>query len=115
MGSSVRINLKNPTPEQRKTVEQLSSKYQYGHFNGMEDIYEYSNSRDDIPQAKYVVVNCEWDEDIKKRAWDWIRENMGGFEDAPEYEKAHMVHVHGFWGTSWICRAMNGEFEGFSI
>lgn len=37
-----------------KQVEEFTSKYQYGHFNGMEDIYEYSNDRADIPQAKYV-------------------------------------------------------------
>ena len=38
-------------------VNEIIKKYQYGHFNGMEDIYEYSNSRDDIPQAKFVFVN----------------------------------------------------------
>lgn len=35
-------------------VEEVTGKYQYGHFNGMEDLYEYSNSREDIPQTKYV-------------------------------------------------------------
>lgn len=37
-----------------RQVEEFTSKYQYGHFNGMEDIYEYTNDRSDIPQAKYV-------------------------------------------------------------
>lgn len=35
-------------------VENISQKYQYGHFNGMTDSYESSNSRDDIPQVKFV-------------------------------------------------------------
>ena len=38
-------------------AEKIVSKYQYGHFDGMNDIYEYSNSREDIPQAKYIHVN----------------------------------------------------------
>jgi len=35
-------------------VENISGAYQYGHFDGMTDSYDYSNSRDDIPQVKYV-------------------------------------------------------------
>lgn len=38
----------------RDKVEAITSKYQYGSFNGMEDIYEYTNSREDLPQSKYV-------------------------------------------------------------
>jgi hypothetical protein len=34
----------------------MTDKYQYGHFNGMEDIYEYSNNNDAIPQTKYLFV-----------------------------------------------------------
>ena len=52
MGNSVNIVWTDgPTEDE---VSAITGKYQYGHFNGMEDIYEYSNSRKDIPQAKYV-------------------------------------------------------------
>lgn len=52
MGNSVHISWTDgPTVKQ---VEEFTSKYQYGHFNGMEDIYESSNRRNDIPQAKYI-------------------------------------------------------------
>lgn len=37
-------------------VEKVVSKYEYGSFNGMTDCYEYSNSRSDIPQVKYVFT-----------------------------------------------------------
>jgi hypothetical protein len=53
MGNSVNINWTDgPTVAE---VEKISSKYQYGHFNGMEDLYEYTNERNDIPQVKYVT------------------------------------------------------------
>ena len=41
-GDSVHISWKDgPTTKQ---VDSIVNKYQYGHFNGMEDIYEYSNN-----------------------------------------------------------------------
>lgn len=66
MGDSVRVKWTDgPT---KKMVEEIADKYQYGHFNGMEDIYEYSNSRDDIPQSKYVFCSRELSEQIKEQA-----------------------------------------------
>lgn len=40
-----------------KQAEAIASKYQYGRFDGMTDCYEYTNTRKDIPQAKYVHVS----------------------------------------------------------
>ena len=40
-----------PTTEH---VARLIGKYQEGHFDGSIDLYDYSNRRDDLPQAKYV-------------------------------------------------------------
>jgi hypothetical protein len=46
-------------------VQEITGKYQYGHFNGMEDIYEYSNSREDIPQAKFVSEHRKQSEETR--------------------------------------------------
>jgi len=52
-GSSVRVHWTDgPTRDQ---VEEFTSKYQMGHFDGMTEMYEYSNRRDDIPQTNYVM------------------------------------------------------------
>lgn len=52
MGDSVDISWTDgPTSAQ---VEKITRKYQYGDFDGMIDLYEYTNTRDDIPQSKYV-------------------------------------------------------------
>ena len=54
-----------------KEVEVIVKKYQYGHFDGMIDCYEYSNKRADIPQTKYVftqrMISRESEEKIVKR------------------------------------------------
>ena len=45
MGDSVNIEVLTPDllPNRRKEIVSYCDQYQYGHFNGMEDIYEYSN------------------------------------------------------------------------
>lgn len=63
MGDSVHISWEDgPTCKQ---VDELSCKYQYGSFNSMEDMYEHTNSRDDIPQTKYVSSSRTQSETVK--------------------------------------------------
>lgn len=54
MGSSVRAHW-NDGPSYDE-VDSLISKYQYGHFDGMADMYEMSNVNDSIPQAKHIFA-----------------------------------------------------------
>ena len=78
MGNSVDISWQNgPTVKQ---VEAISQKYQYGSFNGMEDIYETTNYRDDIPQAKYVSEHREVNEELIKQ----VAEQLGQLHKFPE-------------------------------
>ena len=96
MGNSVDIYYTDG-PEREK-VEAVTSKYQYGHFNGMEDIYEYSNKNSNIPQAKFVHVSRKFSEEGKKEIVNFInkkysnltielRETAWGLEVKDEYNK----------------------------
>lgn len=40
-----------------ESVKKITGKYEQGHFNSMEDIYEYDNQREDLPQRDYVFVS----------------------------------------------------------
>lgn len=62
-GNSVNVSYIDGIDEKR--VEKLLAKYQYGHFNGMEDIYENTNRRDDIPQVKYLFVRREMSDAVR--------------------------------------------------
>lgn len=46
-------------------VEAITNKYEYGHFDGMQDLYEYTNCRDDIPQTKYLFIHRKMSEAAK--------------------------------------------------
>lgn len=68
-GDSVHVEWSNgPTTLE---VSKFTSKYQYGRFDGMTDMYEYSNSIEGLPQSKYVqtqrAINPETTEIVNKK------------------------------------------------
>lgn len=77
-GNSVRISwVDGPTYD---LVAAITKKYQYGHFDGMTDSYEYSNNRDDIPQAKFVQNQRTVSEQRKNEIWENLVKTMAGLE-----------------------------------
>jgi len=84
-------------------VEAITRKYQYGHFNGMEDIYEYSNSRDDLPQAKYVQTAREISEETKARIQADIMKKYG----MDEWTDESCQKIFSMWPQQVIWREAN--------
>ncbi len=57
-GNAVRVRWEDgPTTRE---VGAITGKYQYGHFNGMIDSYEFSNRNDDIPQVMFITTRREY-------------------------------------------------------
>lgn len=75
MMTAIDINVTDQSPGAIKEIEDFCHQFQYGHFNGMEDIYEYSNRRD-LPQVKYVSVHNNFSPELRAEAWDWIRTQL---------------------------------------
>jgi len=78
-GDSIHIGWQNGVTE--KEVEKIVNKYQYGHFDGSIDLYEYSNSRDDIPQTKYVSASRTITDDILNQAFEAARKYWACLKD----------------------------------
>ena len=57
MGNSVNIKIKEGTDAALKDFKDYAMKYEAGTFDGMNDIYNYDNVRDDIPQTKYLFID----------------------------------------------------------
>jgi hypothetical protein len=93
-GNSVDISwLFGPTTGQ---VEAISNKYQAGHFNGMEDIYEYReadklvNEKGELVErqtAKYVSTSRQYSTDYKSSSFEQAA--------AAEYCERHGIEHHG--------------------
>jgi hypothetical protein len=100
MTSSVDVTIKQDLhPDAIAEVKQFVEQFQYGNFNGMEDIYEYSNRRDDLPQVKYTFVRVEYSEEIKSAVARYIGEING----IGEYEQDRYCYMAlaGTWGDFW--------------
>ena len=83
MGSSINVNInQDVVPAVREMIEDYAKGFQYGHFDGMQDLYEYSNSNDEIPQAKFVFVHFNNSDELEAAA----REFMGRWKYDTEYE-----------------------------
>jgi len=59
-------------------VKDVVSKYEAGHFDGMTDSYEYSNTNADLPQVKFVMVSREMSDDAQEKIFQYIKENFAG-------------------------------------
>lgn len=114
MGNSVHVKVYDQTPETMAKIESAFSKYQYGHFDGMTDMYEYSNTSDDIPQTKYLSISNETSDELHQACWDYIKASISGFDESPDnsQEAYNFWHDNGDNGQWWINRILT-EKGGF--
>lgn len=56
MSSYSAVRIKYSFGVSEKEIQSLCSKYEMGYFDGMDDMYHYSNRNDSIPQCQYVFV-----------------------------------------------------------
>ena len=78
MMTAVRVRIEQDVlPAARAEIKAYCDQFQYGHFDGMVDLYEYTNRRDDLPQVKYVSVDFEHSDEIKQAAADFLASTYG--------------------------------------
>ena len=99
MGSSINVDVENLSPEIYKALSSYVNQFEYGNFNGMEDIYEMSNVRDDIPQVKYAFVNNRMSDVLGEEIYQFMKNYYSGMEGAPSsFKEAHSFYNKNFNG-----------------
>jgi len=94
MGNSVNVSWMDGMPE--SDIEGFLSQFQYGHFDGMTDCYEYSNSRD-FSQAKFVSSNRTISKEKQNIIIQQLSELMGmENSDYAVIPDEYMVNVRGY-------------------
>jgi glyceraldehyde-3-phosphate dehydrogenase/erythrose-4-phosphate dehydrogenase len=86
MGDSVRIDWTDGVTTDQ--VNAIVRKYQYGSFDGMTDSYNYTNSRNDIPQAKYVQTHRRYSEQAEMTCFEEVKSAYHGFESVTDMEQS---------------------------
>ena len=115
-GNSVNIYVEDMPPAAYKALEDYAGQYQYGNFDGMQDLYEYSNVNNDIPQVKYVFVNNKISDEMRQEIWDFAVGYYGGMMGAPvNAGDAGMYYHEGMrvWGNEIIYREFRNEDGAF--
>ena len=89
-GNSVDIKVLKGSDKSLNDLKEYSSQFKEGKFDGMNDIYEYTNSRNDIPQTKYLFIDDDraseilkyYDENIWKteKKWMWFDNELRSYE-----------------------------------
>lgn len=98
MGSSVNVKLTGDVlPATRDAVEAFAARFQYGHFDGMTDSYEYSNRDDSRPQVKFVFVSVDYSDELRAAARAYVEARWNG---AGRYD-----------ADSLTWQVMNGSYE----
>jgi len=115
-GNSVHVSVEDMAPEQKAKLEAHANQYQYGHFDGMTDCYEYSNSRKDIPQVKFVFVENRPSAEMRQKIWDFAVGYFNGMEGAPS-DAAEACHFRNEnwqqYGDQMIWMLFNGAYKEF--
>jgi predicted RNA methylase len=113
MGDSVNVTVYDLPPAEYAALKEFGGAYQYGHFDGMTDMYEYSNRSQDIPQTKYLSIDNNFSDEIRQAAWDVIRATYCAAEDAPaDVSSAGSFRIDDYWGDSVVYQFLNGSFYG---
>ena len=109
MMTAVDVDVFDMMPATVKKIKEYVSQFQYGHFDGMQDMYEYSNRNKDIPQVKYASVNVEYSDELLQDAWDYTR-NYYGWNDVPsKYNGANLANDLGRYFYN-VLSGQNGNF-----
>ena len=90
MGCSVTIKVLKGSDKDLEKLKDYSDQFKYGKFDGMNDIYDNTNVREDIPQTKYLSINDDraseilkyYDENIWKteKKWMWFDNELRSYE-----------------------------------
>ena len=113
MMTAVRVQLTgDPLPAARKEIETYCKQFQYGHFDGMIDMYEYSNGRDDIPQVKYITIDTQYSDEIKQEVYEYLCANFADFSDlSGNYVDNANASAGREWVSTWVHRVLMGSLN----
>jgi len=83
-GDSVNVRWQNgPTI---KEVERYVRDFEYGSFDGMTDMYNITNRNKNIPQTKYLFLNRDMSENLRKYLHSEIKKKYQFPNDWPEWK-----------------------------
>jgi len=111
-GDSVRVRVFSEPPWTIKAIKSFCNQFEMGHFNAMEDLYEYSNTNDNLPQVKFVFVHNEFSTDDHKQAFSYLCKHFAAYENFTGTLDEH-DNDRGMtdWVSSEVWQVLNGSLD----
>ena len=110
---AVQLNAEDVTPDVSRHVREHVKQYQYGKYNGMEDIYDITNRRADIPQVMFVMYRSTASEKMNARIWAWAKSNCEGLDDLPgQWDDVGPFTKIDTWGGIYSEQLCYGIYSG---
>lgn len=91
MMTEVTVRLVDPTPEAARRIGAFVAGFQYGHFDGMDDSYHYSNKRPDLPQVKFASVETSFSDELRDEAVSWNAAYWSNWDEMREVDQDYRV------------------------
>ncbi len=102
MGNAVTVYLEDINPAMMEAIKEITSKYQFGTFNGMEDYYEMNNIIQGLPQVKYVHVSNRPSPAMKLKIAEALKTTKyPGFAEKSNFEVSELIHQFFRNGEFW--------------
>lgn len=102
-GTSVDVRItEDVLPATLQQIKAFAKQYQYGHFDGMTDCYNYDNDRPDLPQVKYVSVDYHASPELRDEVEKYVAK-INGIKEGERWQYENMVMM-GTWGDFWTTR-----------
>jgi hypothetical protein len=98
MGNAVRIHWTNGVSVDE--VEKITNKYQYGHFDGMTDMYENSNVIEGLPQAKFVTTSRTITDDVYMSALTLLKDKIPALKNKTSLDEYFTNEDDHIWGSN---------------
>lgn len=118
MGDAVDVDAVDLFASERESMKQLLAKYQYGHFDGMIDLYEISNRRDDVRQAKFVHLHVTYSDVFEKAITRYLEKVWKVTDDKTCQDKMHCWLNDAVWrikqkieSYDQLIGMVNGKFQ----
>lgn len=86
MMNAVNVETEDLPPWTAREIKSFVNGFQYGHFNGMTDSYEYSNCNEDLPQVTYAHYRNEMSEGLRAEIENWIKSKFSADSDVSAWE-----------------------------
>jgi hypothetical protein len=93
-GDAVRIKYFDGVKHDK--VSEIVAPYQYGSFDGMNDLYNYDNKNAELPQVKYVNVSRSMSDAVRDQLLNKIITEYAGCENLTydDYAPEHGAYVN---------------------